>query len=303
MEINVIGSGAMGSLFGGLLAKSGQNVTLYDRGKEHVEKINEDGLKISTPENHQKIIDVKATTNPSSLGTPDLAIIFVKSKDTRQVMRETSEIYGKNTDVLTLQNGLGNPEIIAEHVSEKNIIAGVTSHGSTEKGPGHVVHAGEGPTAIGRYFVENGETVHKIANILTSAGVETEVSDNIRDKIWEKVLVNIAINLPTALARVKNGVLVETEAGNQLIETIVKEARAVAEKEKAKIRNDIVDYAKEIAKKTSENKSSMLQDIEAGRKTEVEQLAGEIVKRAKSYGISVPINRALRGLILLAEEN
>ncbi len=303
MRINVIGSGAMGSLFGGLLAESGQNVTLYDRNSQHVNRIEKNGLKISTPENHQEIIDVKATDNLSSLEKPDLAIIFVKSKDTRQVMEETSKTYGEKTDVLTLQNGLGNPEIIAKHIPEKNIIAGVTSHGSTKKKPGHIMHAGEGPTIVGRYFAENDKTVDNIATVLTSAGFETSVSENIRDKIWEKILVNIGINLPTALARVKNGILIETDAGNRLIETLVKEAKPVAEKGEIRIREDILDHVKKIAKKTSKNKSSMLQDMEEGEKTEVDQLSGEIIRKAKEHGVSVPTIRALHDLIHIAEED
>ncbi len=303
MNITIIGSGAMGSLFGGLLAENDHKVTLIDRGKKHVQKINKNGLKITNLQNKTRKIDVKATKTTQETIKPDLAIIFVKSPDTKKAIENHLQILKPNVNILTLQNGLGNPETIAKKIPKQNIIAGTTTHGTTQKEPGHIKHAGKGPTVIGRYFTENDEFVNDLASVLTEAGIKTDVSDNIQDIIWEKVLVNIGINPVTALARVKNGELLKSEAGTKLLEKAVKEGLQVAEAEGAKIRDDIISHAKKIAKKTGDNKSSMLQDIEQGKKTEIEYLSGAIVKRAEKHNIPTPVNRILNNLIQLAEGN
>ncbi|KXB07604.1 hypothetical protein AKJ51_00940 [candidate division MSBL1 archaeon SCGC-AAA382A20] len=301
MNITVIGSGAMGSLFGGMLTEEGHNVTLFDVWEEHIEAMNNHGLKIRTLEGKKKNIEVKATTNSSFIDHTDLAIIFVKSTQTREAAKGTYDILTENVEVLTLQNGLGNPEIIKEFAPEENIIAGVTTHGSTLESPGRITHAGSGPTTIGRYFTKNDEKVHKVAEVLSSAGFDTTTSNNIKSKIWEKLLVNIGINYPTALGRVRNGLLTKTKTGERLIESSIREAMKVARKEGIKLRKDLVEYAKKIASSTGDNKSSMLQDIEKGKMTETKNLAGAIVRRAEKHNLEVPINRTFNDLIKTAE--
>lgn len=293
----------MGSLFGGLLAKSGEKVTLFDIWEEHIEEINKNGLTISKPDGRKETIEkIEATTDPKKVGKTDLAILFVKSYQTEDAMRGASPILNEKIDIMTLQNGLGNPEKMAKFLPEENIIAGVTTHGSTLKGPGNIVHAGEGDTKIGRYFVENDRTVEEVAEVLTGAGIETASAENVKKLIWEKVLVNIGINTPTALARVKNKLIADTEMGNRIVEYLVKEAADVAKRENIDIRDDIVSYVKDVASKTGENKSSMLQDIESGSKTEVENFSGAIIEKAEKHEIRVPLNKICYNLLKLAEE-
>jgi 2-dehydropantoate 2-reductase len=300
MNVTILGSGAMGSLYGGRLAASGVDVTLFDVWEEHVQAIETDGLRIDSPTTKQTI-EVDATSDVSTLATTDLIIVFVKSTHTRTALCDLPTKLTENTDFLTLQNGLGNPETIAEFVPEENVIAGVTAHGATLKGPGQVFHAGNGPTTIGRYFGDNDARTRTIAEIFTAAGIETSVSDTIRDDLWEKVLVNIGINAPTAIARVKNGRLATTDPGEALIEAAVAEATRVARSEGCNIRDDIILYVKEIAQATGENKSSMRQDIEAGRKTEIDYLHGAIVDRADRNDLPAPVNRTLADLVRLTE--
>lgn len=300
MDVTIIGSGAMGSLYGGLLAASNVEVTLVDIWEEHVQTITTDGLRIVSPTGEQTI-DVAATTNVSTIDTTDLIIVFVKSTHTRTALEGLPSKLTENTDVLTLQNGLGNPETIADFVPEENVIAGVTAHGATLEGPGRVFHAGSGPTTIGRYFSDSDTRTHTIAELLTTAGIETDVSDTIRNDLWEKVLVNIGINAPTAIARVKNGCLVTTDPGEALIEAAVAEAARVAHSEGCDIRDDVIQHVKDVAAATGENKSSMLQDIEAGRKTEIDYLHGAIVDRAERNELPVPVNRTLANVVRLTE--
>lgn len=301
MHVVVIGSGAMGALFGGLLADAGQDVTLVDIWEEHVETMAREGLQIETPEGDRKTISVKATTDASTISDADLALVFVKSIHTGEAIRDAQEVLD-GVDVLTLQNGLGNAEALAEVVDESKVIAGVTAHGSTLLEPGVIRHAGRGETTIGRYFAANDRRVNEIANIFTEAGIETAVSGEIQEDIWEKVLVNIGINPATALSRIRNGTLAETDAGNRLVARAISEGKDVAETEGYAVRDDIVEYVLDVAEQTGENKSSMRQDVEANRKTEIERLNGEVIRRADRHDIDVPANEMLTDLIRLTEE-
>jgi 2-dehydropantoate 2-reductase len=302
LRVAVLGSGAMGSLYGGRLAASGYDVTLVDVWAEHVETIRDEGLRIRSTDG-EETVEVAATTDPGSVGPVDLVVVFVKGTATRTAMAEATEptLIDDHVDVLTLQNGLGNPETIAEFVPSERVIAGVTAHGATMVGPGRISHAGEGPTSIGRYFTENDDGVDRVASALCDAGFETTVTDDVRGAIWGKVLVNVGINAPTGLARVDNGALVATEPGRRLVEAAVTEAARVARHEGHDVRDGVVEHVLAVAEATGENRSSMRQDVEAGRATEIDRLHGAVVDRAEEAGIDVPVNRTLADLVRLAE--
>lgn len=297
LRVAVVGSGAMGSLYGGRLARSGVDVTLVDVWKEHVATIREEGLRIASSDGEERI-DVPATTDPGSVGSVDLVFVFVKSTRTRVAMEDAAGagLLG-GADVLTLQNGLGNPETIAEFVPEERVVAGVTSHGATVEGPGRVFHAGTGPTRIGRYFTENDDRVETVAGALRGAGFETDVIAAVRDAIWEKVLVNVGINAPTALARVPNGALASRAPGRRVVAAAVTEAARVARNEGHEVREGVVDHVLDVADATAENRSSMRQDVEAGRRTEIEAIAGEVVARGERHGVATPTVRTLLELV------
>lgn len=290
----------MGSLFGGLLAESGVDVALVDIDAEHVRTVDEEGLRLRSPEG-ERTVAVSATTDPAAVGAVDLVVVFVKSPQTRTALAGATALLADDPDVLTLQNGLGNPETIAEFVPQKRVVAGVTAHGATLEGPGRVFHAGEGATTIARYFTANDDRVRALARTLTEAGIETAVSDAIRDDIWEKVLVNVGINAPTAVARVENGLLATTDPGRRLVEAAVTEAAHVARSEGRDVPEAPVSHVLDVAAATAENRSSMLQDVEAGRATEIEHLHGEIVRRARDHGLPAPVNRTLADLVRLGE--
>ena len=303
MRVAVLGSGAMGSLYGGRLAESGVDVTLVDVRREHVETIRSDGLRISTGDGVETV-GVEATTDPESVGPVELVVVFVKSTATATAMADADEAgLHEGADVLTLQNGLGNPETIAGYVPEERVIAGVTAHGATLEEPGHIFHAGRGPTRIGRYAADNGDRVAAVAGALRAAGFETEVTGDVEAAIWEKVLVNVGINAPTALARVTNGKLASTAPGRRVVEGAVAEAAEVARAEGHDVREDAVEHVLAVADETGENRSSMLQDVEARRRTEIERLHGAVVDRAERAGIDAPVNRTLAELVRLTESD
>jgi 2-dehydropantoate 2-reductase len=297
MKIAVIGSGAMGSLFGGLLSEAGEDVTLIDIWKEHIDVMNRKGLKI-TGVGGDRIVRVKATSSPSEVGPVDLILIFVKSYDTRKATMDALPMVGTNTIFLTLQNGLGNIEQIAEVVGSDRVIAGSTTHGSTLIGPGEIYHAGSGVTVIGEISGEITDRVKTIANTFNRAGIETEVSQNIIGVIWSKVLVNVGINALTALTRMRNGELLEVLELKEVMRKAVEESIEVAVK--AGIRLEIEDPVEEVfkvARLTAKNKSSMLQDIERRRRTEIDAINGAIVTIGKKYGVKTPVNETLTAAI------
>lgn len=311
MEIAVVGAGSMGSLFGGLLAADGADVTLVNRSLEHVEAINEHGLVLvddTGPERTERLVSVPATTQPGAIGTVDLVLLFVKSHATAAAMADATPLLGPATDVLTLQNGLGNAETIAEHVPDERVLAGVTTHGAIREAPGRVRHTGLGDTVIGRYFGGEGgadsgddQRVREIADRFVDAGIPTDVATDVPTLLWEKVLVNVGINAPTALARVPNGALVESDAGERLLERAVREAEQVARATGHDVREDIVDYTRSVAERTAGNHSSMRQDVESGRRTEVEALYGAVVEHAEGTDSAAPVCRTLADLVRLTE--
>jgi 2-dehydropantoate 2-reductase len=298
----------MGSLFGGLLAAAGEDVTLLTRNAAHVDAIQNRGLRIvdeQSDSNADRIVPVRATTDPETVGVVDLVLVFVKSYATADAMVDAEPLLGPETDVLTLQNGLDNAETIAEHVTDRRILVGVTTHGAIQDAPGTVHHTGTGDTALGRWQGDAAgeDSATDIAGALTAAGIPTEVVADPETLVWEKVLVNVGINAPTALARVDNGALVETESGRALLRSAVTEAEQVARAHGHDVREDVVAYAITVAEQTASNRSSMRVDLESGHPTEVESLYGAVLDRAEDVGLDAPVVRTLADLIRLAERD
>lgn len=296
MKIAVVGAGAMGSLFGGLLAESGADVWLLDIWAEHVKAVNENGLNIER-EGKFRSVSVKATTDPNRIGISDIVIIFVKSTNTRQAAKTAKFLMDDSSLILTLQNGMGNADTIAEVIEPARIIAGTTSHGATMLGPGSIRHAGIGPTTIGMWADGGKDKALYIAKFLTEAGIKTEAVDDIQSVIWNKLLVNVGINAITALTGIKNGQLLDLSATQDISRAAVEEAMELARAQGVMIREDAVEHVFEIAKATSPNRSSMGQDVDNKRLTEIEAINGFVVREAFKIGLNVPINKTLTALI------
>jgi len=297
MKIAVVGAGAMGSLFGGLLAASGEDVTLVDVWREHVEAINTEGLKIGSQEG-SRTVNVKATTDPSSVGPVDLIILFVKSYDTLEATRDALSMVSEDTVFLSLQNGLGNIEKISKAVGSDRVIPGTTAHGCTLIGPGEIFHAGSGPTIIGELDGRVTERARSIRDALEGAGFETEISRNINGALWSKVLVNVGINPLTALNGLRNGELLDHPDIMETMRGAVEEAVRVAEALGVDLgKGDHVERVYDVARATASNRSSMLQDVERGRRTEIDALNGAIVDSARRLGLEVPVNETLTAAV------
>jgi 2-dehydropantoate 2-reductase len=291
MKILTFGAGAMGCFLAGVLAQKNE-VTLFGRG-EKIDAVKENGIRITGKT--ELMVKVNTAGDLKEIGEEkfDLMILSVKSYDTEKALEIIKKMEGEAT-VLSLQNGLDNEIKIAEAVGKDRTLGGVTSHGITFIEPGHVHHAGLGETIVGELDKKETERIKIISHALTSVGVETKVSNNIESEIWKKGIVNAGINPITALTGLQNGYLLEIPKLTRLLESTCQECITVAQKEGIDLLDcDIIKKTKNVARLTSENKSSMLQDIERKRRTEIESINGKIVEVGERHGIETPINSAL----------
>ena len=299
MKIVIVGPGAMGCLFAGLLVEAGQkDVWLLDKHEERAREIAENGLKIEGIGGSRSVSGIRSTANPQEIGIPDLILIFVKSYDTAEAAHSNLPVVGINTTILTLQNGLTNINTISEILGTERVIAGITSHGATMLGTGHIRHAGVGETTIGE--LEGGESAgtKRIADVLSSAGFQTIISRSIHSSIWAKLIINAAINPLTAITKLKNGALLEYNEVRKLLGMTAEEAARVALARQISLPYDSATSAVEaVCKATSANVSSMLQDVLRHKRTEIDAINGAIVNEARKARIEAPINETLTYLV------
>ena len=298
MKISVIGSGAMGSLFGGNLAIAGENVVLYDVYRDHIDTVNKEGLSIEDAETGKiTVVHPQASSDPESVKNSDVLLIFVKSTNTESVANQFKSFAAPHTIVLTLQNGLGNDAILVKHFGIERTAIGVTSQGATFLGPGKIKHAGKGPTHI--TMADGNKTkLQDLAAALGRAGFETYISDEVTSLVWSKLIINVGINALTALLNVKNGQLLEYEDIKQVMADLVNEALIVVKKKGIQlIYDDPLAQVYEVARKTASNSSSMLQDFQKNRPTEIDFINGAVVNEAQKLGISVPVNETVTRIV------
>lgn len=301
MKITIVGAGAMGSLFGALLAQCGQDVLLVDKRCDHVQAINENGLIINHPDSSETVVRVKASTDTAHAGHTDLLLLFVKSYDTEQALQACLHMVGADTVVLTLQNGLGNIEKISRIVGTDKVIAGTTSYGCCALGAGHIAVSNVGEVTIGEIGGALSTRIQKIVGIFKAAGIQIHLSENIESIIWTKLAVNVGINALTAITALRNGQLLAQAETKQLMSSAIHELVQIAQQKNIKLLADPIELAFKVAQATSSNKSSMRQDIERGTRTEIDSINGAIVAEGMNLGIATPVNHVLTLLIKTLE--
>ena len=276
MRILVYGAGAIGSLLGGLLSRE-NDVTVVGR-KAHVDTINRRGLRIS---GRTTLLAWPTATIEVPAGDFDTILVTTKAYDTADAVGALRAFWRRSAFV-TLQNGLGNAEALA--ASADRVVAGTTSHGVTFVAPGEIVHAGVGDTVVGAWKGVTRDDVRRIADVLTAAGAETTVTDDVRGELWAKAVVNAAINPLTAVLRVPNGALAAHADLRALVERLAREGSTAANAAGVAVEADaLAARAVEIATRTAENRSSMLQDVERGGRTEIEAIAGELLRESQGH--------------------
>jgi 2-dehydropantoate 2-reductase len=298
MKICIVGAGALGSLFGGLLGRAGARVSLYNPSNiEHMQAIQKAGLVIER-DGSRLHLAVEATTTPDALEDADLVGIFVKAHQTARAMAAIAPKLNRRSWVLSLQNGIGMESEILKFVPGERFLRGVTAHGATLLGPGRVRWAGVGPTRLGRWEGPCTPEIEEIITLLRRAEIEAEYSEKIEPLLWEKLIINCAINPLTALFDQPNGAIVHDAELGEIAGAIACEALRVAWAHGVTLTHaEALERVETVARKTAQNISSMLQDVRRGRPTEIAYINGAVVREGRRLGIPTPLNLLVTRLI------
>jgi len=308
MKIAVIGPGAMGCLLAVLLSEANE-VLLLDHNRERVFLLNERGLILEENGRSRHCL-VKVVTEPDySVGSVELVLLCVKAGGFPAALQTARLLCDKNSLILTLQNGIGHLPSLAKLPDGFDWALGVTSHGATLVGPGHVLHKGRGLTKIGlsSQFSNRqdgaGKKLLLVSQTLTAAGIETEVVDDILNHVWGKLLVNVGINALTAIHDCPNGALLESDEAHVLMQAAILEGKEVAEQSGILLAEDPLHAAERVCRATANNISSMLQDVRAEKVTEIDAINGALVRQGAQLGIATPVNIELVRKIKEIESN
>ncbi len=302
MNILVVGAGAMGSLIGARLSRTHASVSLFNTNREHMEAIRHRGLDIEELDGTVSNYRVDSYYEVDKLPPlPDLVLVLVKTYATQDAVSLVQGICSPSTVFLTLQNGIGNWEQIAEITGRQAVLAGSTAQGSTLLAPGIIRHGGNGPTYIGEPGGPTSDRVRRVVEVFRESGLVTEPSDDVERLIWEKLIVNVGINAITGLTGIRNGSIAQNKEAAELCSTAVREALAVAGARGFSIGEEMVQRVILIARATGRNRSSMGQDIDKKKRTEIDSINGAVIRFAEEAGISTPVNRTLTLLIKVLE--
>jgi len=288
----------MGGLFGGYLARAGEDVTLVDVSRPAVDTINRDGLSIEERDGSTVSIKVKASSVPAEVGPVDLIVNFVKCYHTEAAIRAAEPMLGEGTAILSLQNGWGNADRIAAVAGKPRVMVGLTYHAGTLLGPGRVKHPGTGMTYIGELDGSLSPRLEAAVTAFRKAGIETTPSTEIVTEIWKKLALNVC-TLPTAaLLRFQAHELNQHEEMRALMRGLLAEVVVVAaaqgidldQAERWQAITSLLDRA-------IGARASMLQDVEAGRQTEIDVINGAIVEAGRRHAVATPLNDAMVWLV------
>jgi 2-dehydropantoate 2-reductase len=292
----------MGSLFAARFALAGLPVTLFGRPAPHLCQIQRHGLWLEELDSSRHLLPLAVATDPGAAAATELALVMVKTWATTAALLPLRDTLPAAAIVLTLQNGLGNQESIQQVLPGHEVIVGVTSQGAVRPDPGTVQHTGAGPTVVGWPAGAVDERVIRIAGQLKMAGISTAAVADIDRWVWRKLAVNAAINGPTALAGVPNGAIATDSRLRAAADILAGEVAAVAYARGLPL-DRVEELVAEIARATATNRSSMWQDLAAGRPTEVAAIYDAVIAAGGQAGIDTPANRVLSALIHAREDH
>jgi 2-dehydropantoate 2-reductase len=318
--ILIVGTGALATLFAARLTSSGHCITMLGTWSQGLSALRQNGARLVDANGDEQSFTVHATDNPKECRGAKYALVLVKSWQTERAARQLAECLAEDGLAITLQNGLGNREILAKYLNEQfttertknterksirgsvnsavkhasRAALGTTTTGATLMGPGLVKAGGEGKISI-----EAHPALGSMKEALKSANFNVEIVEDARSLAWGKLIINAAINPLTALLKVPNGELLERPAARRLMHMLAEEAAAVASAEKVELPfDDPVAAVEDVAHKTANNHSSMLQDVQRGAPTEIDAICGAIAQIGEQHHIPTPINYACWQLIL-----
>jgi 2-dehydropantoate 2-reductase len=301
MKAAVLGAGAVGCYFGGMLARAGHAVTLIGRPL-HVEAMRRSGLRFEAKTFDERV-PVEASTDPAAVGGAALVLFCVKSTDTEAAAAQIAPHLDAGALLVNLQNGVDNTERIQARVPCTVIPAAV--YAATEMaGPGHLRHHGRGDLVIGAVDERTpGSSLEKIKSLFGAAGVPVLISDNVAGELWAKLVANCAYNALSAITQLPYGRMIQGPGVREVMRDVVEETLAVAKASGVRMAPDVLARTYRIADAMPTQYSSTAQDLRRGKRTEIDHLNGYVVRRGEALGLATPANRALHALVKLLEAN
>src|SRR4030042_3731164 len=293
MDVLVAGTGGMACLFAGKLTASGNDVTMFGTWREGMAALRQFGVRMLDLYGNTQSYPVKVLDGAARNGIFTHALVLVKSWQTERVANQLKGLLSEDGIALTLQNGLGNYEILEGKLGPERVALGVTTNGARMVQPGYVQHTGIGKISLGSH-PKLGELIKRFQE----AGFQVELVSTPSSLLWGKLVINAAINPLTALLRVENGELLRRPEARELLGEAAREAAMVATSQGISLPfPDPVYAVEEVARNTAPNASSMLQDVTRSRNTEIEAINGAIVKAGEKLGVPTPINRMFWRLV------
>lgn len=295
MKITVVGAGAMGASYGGHLARSGHDVTLVDTWQEHVDAINREGLQLSGVLGDHRM-HLPATTEAKG-GDADVAIVFVDTNNTASAAQILAEVLAPDGFAVTFQNGIGNVETLQEALGTERVLGGSSMCSAAGAGPGHVVLTHMGLTSVGETGGGESPRAAAVVEALRGAGFDAAQEPNVMGLIWQKFAVNCSTNAIAATTGLRGGEIVRLPELDAFQDRIIAEIMAVIRAKGIMMPNPEIDAKIKANCHKKFNKPSMLQHVEAGRRTEIEALNNALVREAKALGVPTPNNEALVAML------
>jgi 2-dehydropantoate 2-reductase len=297
MKLAIVGPGSMGCLFAAHLAEGGHDVVLIDYRPERAEMISRQGIIIDDG-GAERVVRVRASAAPEAARDAEGVMFMVKAYSTASASDRLSKHIAPGAWVMSLQNGMGNAEILAETFGEDRALAGATSQAANQKGQGVIHHAGRGETFVGELSGVETDRAKAVASALAGSGIPAAVTNNVAGLLWKKLIVNVGINPITALLRIRNGQILERPSARALMRSAVYEAETVSRV--SRVRLDVpnaCELAETVARDTGDNISSMYQDVAAGRRTEIDFMCGFVVREGMRLDVPAPVNATLLRLV------
>ena len=304
-KVAVLGAGAMGCLFGGLMAEKGLDVTLIDVWKEHIDAINSKGLKMDG-HGGDRYIKIKATTDPSTLKPVDAIIIMCKATALEKALTNAKNIIGDKTMLMSFQNGIGHEAIMQKIAGKEKVLGGTTTQASNVLGPGHIKNHAALPSWIGEYEGGMSDRVKDLAETFTAHNLETIAVPDIKKRKWMKLFALTAIGPLSSIFDLHHTDLYisnkNQEVSRELGKKIILETREVAKADGVDVTEDeCLEMFNKIVDSKQTNKSSMCFDILNKRKTEIDFINGAVSKIGKGHGVKTPMNDLMYKMIMVKE--
>lgn len=292
-HVLIVGTGALATLFAARLGASGCSVSMLGSWPEGLRALKTEGARLIDLDGHEIRIPVLATADPQECKGARFALVLVKSWQTLRTAYQLKICMAEDGLVLTLQNGIGNREILAKRLGAAQVALGSITTGATLLGPGLAKAGGDGTLSIERHV-----RLEPLLQAMRHAGFRIELVPDARGLIWSKLVVNSAINPLTAILRVPNGQLLERPAARRLLGALARETAAVARAEHIQLASpDPVDLVEAVARGTAANHSSMFQDIQRGAPTEIDAICGAVTRAGLQHGVPTPLNSACWQLV------